>query len=452
MTVQKKQRNKRGVVFHEQSGKLYVFEKYTVNVLKAWPKPMAWKKTTVRHLQWFRFRPSLSWLNVVLDCDDTRVSKIEDEVAAGQLYLALKTDDGKRVRGVGYDTLAWLRWYCTIPREIRQLLKPFRKRKWHLLSFIASAGQPAIDLIRSNPALAFALASNWVFHTPSVKQPLRSARALLKPGKKQTDILRWLGFPATKSAVRILGKYHGSEVSIPGLLLLRELLWLPEYAKLLAHQPKIDRFLLYLLSNQTRGCITPGLIAELRLAASPPVEDGDVNFSYRYMSYQYRCPELCILKKIAEMFRLLRGDAVIPRFTSLDALVKFYYLLDYEMQMKEMKDFYDMTFLPPFLGSVTIQPLTTGKMLLEEGNRQSNCVASYANAVAAGRCFIYRMLAPQRCTIALEKDTHGCWQLTEMKLSCNREPSPDAVAAVQQWLAAVKNSKEWQIQNDNAAP
>jgi len=33
------------------------------------------------------------------------------------------------------------------------------------------------DLISSNPALAYCLASNWVFHQPKVARPLRSAEA-----------------------------------------------------------------------------------------------------------------------------------------------------------------------------------------------------------------------------------------------------------------------------------
>ena len=48
-----------------------------------------------------------------------------------------------------------------------------------------------------------------------------------------------------------------------------------------------------------------------------------------------------------------------------------------------------------------IVALTEPRDLLVEGLRQHNCVASYAPAVARGDTYVYRVLAPERATLAI---------------------------------------------------
>ena len=91
----------------------------------------------------------------------------------------------------------------SLPREVREELRRYAERKWHLLNLFARC-PGALDLSRSNPGLAYALASNWAFHKPAVARPIRAARSLVH--KKQKAILEWLGFPATEPARRILAK------------------------------------------------------------------------------------------------------------------------------------------------------------------------------------------------------------------------------------------------------
>ena len=62
--------------------------------------------------------------------------------------------------------------------------------------------------IRITAALGFALANPWILHKPTVCQPMRSMRALLR--HKQARIQDWLGFPATERVRRIL-KRIGSD-------------------------------------------------------------------------------------------------------------------------------------------------------------------------------------------------------------------------------------------------
>lgn len=99
-------------------------------------------------------------------------------------------------------------------------------------------------LVASNPALAYALASNWLFHKPAVKKPMRAAR-----GKKQRDIQRWLGFPPTGAARKALRKVVPSAIEITRLLFLRDGLNNPTAARLIAHVPHINEGVIRLVAG-----------------------------------------------------------------------------------------------------------------------------------------------------------------------------------------------------------
>jgi hypothetical protein len=60
-------------------------------------------------------------------------------------------------------------------------------------------------------------------------------------------------------------------------------------------------------------------------------------------------------------------------------------------------------------------------------------VASYAARVRRGRVAIYRVLAPERCTLSLARH-RGVWAIDQLERACNRPPSASTVAAVTEWL------------------
>jgi len=83
------------------------------------------------------------------------------------------------------------RFLGSIPDDILSEVSRYWTRKWYVLNVLARC-PGAMDLSRSNPALLYALASNWVFHKPAVTRPMRAARSLVN--RKQRDIMEWLGF------------------------------------------------------------------------------------------------------------------------------------------------------------------------------------------------------------------------------------------------------------------
>jgi hypothetical protein len=153
----------------------------------------------------------------------------------------------------------------------------------------------ALNLMESNPAIAYMLASNWVFHKPAVEWSMRSIRAQLK--NKQKRILPWLGFEGTDRVNNILKKVIPQSISIPALLKLRGSLpeMEPKIFRILSHLPRINTAVLFIATDPCLSRIaTPKLYEELCLRRS---EDGKSRIAYELYGLkrmiQYCYPDRC---------------------------------------------------------------------------------------------------------------------------------------------------------------
>ena len=91
--------------------------------------------------------------------------------------------------------------------------------------------------------------------------------------------------------------------------------------------------------------------------------------------------------------------------------------------------------LPPLpVIKARIIPLRTQAELVAEGREQKNCVASYAAGVAAGSCYIYRVLHPSRATLCIRRQSDGNWGISELEASCNRKVDESTRDFVNEWL------------------
>lgn len=88
---------------------------------------------------------------------------------------------------------------------------------------------------------------------------------------------------------------------------------------------------------------------------------------------------------------------------------------------------------PPLPGRADIVPVTTAEELLAEGREMSHCVGSYADDIMAGRCYIYRVLRPQRATLQLVLGEGGP-RMGMLRLAHNHHPSEETEAAVRRWI------------------
>ena len=403
---------KPGVNYDSKTGKLFVFKPSSITVMKAWP-PLAWQKTR-RKPNWSHVRPGIK-----IPCHDIedhirRITTTIDET--GQLLLPLFMPD----EYINFSELAWLQWFANIPFEIRDTACRFSKRQWHMLSLLARCGNAAYDLSISNPALAFALASNWVYRKPSVHRPLRSARALLKPGKKQKDILYWLQFPKPESTRKILAKIVPSALDIPMLLYVREAINNKEMNKAMAHLHRLNAGSIRITTDPELFPIASfALLEEIAIRRK---EDERPKVAY-------------ILRDTLNMLRLLFPNKTrLAPIKCLTQLETMHDSLVEDLNRAKLLD-RDIPFpAVPVEGNESIRPITNAIELIEEGKVQNNCVASYIDKVAVQQqVYVYKVLSPERCTLAIQQRT-GKWVLAELKRSHNTSASKETHRAVAKWL------------------
>lgn len=397
-----------GTHFRPENGKLYCFDRTSVTVLLGWPKPLAWKKSS-RKPAWFHFRPKI----------DIPGGALVEEDRSRYAPTNPRWTPSDRVP-LHPCEMSWLRWHRTIPRDVRDVICRFPSRHWHLLAFIARCGKPAFDLAVSNPALAYALASNWVFHSPAVKRPLRSARTLLAPGKNQRDILEWLGFPGTEAARKLLAKVVPGSVSIEQLLYLRQGMGDAGTFKLLSHLPRINAGVLRIATSRGFAPLTtPGLLEQVALNT----EDDK------------RAVSAFMMRDCMIMWYGLHLDRLPRQVPRLDRLVGFHDELVEEVNRRRPPrpriPFPD----PPLPGTPEIVPLTNSEELEKEGRVQRNCVACYVDRITAGEhVYVYRVLAPERATLSMVLKG-GRWVPEELSIAGNKRASEETRSAIRSWLA-----------------
>ena len=88
---------------------------------------------------------------------------------------------------------------------------------------------------------------------------------------------------------------------------------------------------------------------------------------------------------------------------------------------------------PPLAGNADIFPILSMEDLREEGRLMRHCVASYDRDVIAGKCYLYRMLRPERATIEV-RTRKGKPELAQIALAYNQKPMATTRTAVQSWI------------------
>ncbi len=373
-----------------KNGKLYSFAPKYALVMSAWSDPRAWLKRASHGWKASRkwpdehFSPSLFAKGAEYQpaVDDPQVGPTPEwwEAIARRQHA---------VQGAYFDL---------IPDSVRADLLRYDKRKWHLLNLMARC-PGADDLSRSNPALAYALASNWVFHKPAVLHPMRSARSLVN--RKQKRILEWLGFPATEPVRRILAKIEPKSLSVITLLYLRKALADPWVTRTLSHLDRINASALVLTTNpRFREHVTPRLIEDVSLVAGE-----DRNYA----------PVLGLFKDTLRMAARDDWQGCPRQFASLHRLQTVHDELAGQLGTDWRQQPFPERFPPPpFSGTPTILPVRTPFDLVEEGKVMHHCVAIHAYTVAVGETYVYRVLEPQRATLAIVNTGQG-WMCMEMK-------------------------------------
>jgi hypothetical protein len=469
-----------------KNGKLYVFSKKDVIVLKPWPDLRAWRRTKRKH--WHCIRPCLrlndfeieiefreprrgygiDWdfpeaappavvPNVPETWDTPEFHRIAEEWKLAPQLVANEppAESGGYSERLKRRLEHTERFLVSIPDPIRKLVGSFSNHHWHLLSMLARCPRSG-DLLVSNPALGFAMSHAWIYAGHKSSHAHEWVRRHLP--KPQKTICGLLGFPANESSVRILRKLEPHHCGAACLFDLRRLMADERMVDHLRHLPKL----------------TPGVIRFLSLIRSkgwqvsrPLVRDwffflqreGDHirrNDTYLMMEDTLKMlPEdlgrgwTLTYQSIAGMRRAHdaanRRQAVIPvpvvgngggedlGFGTQTDLSRWERYADEHFSS------------PPVPGNSGIIPLSTGRDILEEAAAMRHCVASYIPQILNDNSYIYRIVKPERATLELTPRWGRDWEMRQLCGPGNRVVGPVTRKLITLWLRAWR-ARELELQ------
>lgn len=365
--------------FSLKAGKFYFFDKRQVVVMKGWPGPMAWRRTT--RIPWHPTRQHASPVLAVL------LARMKTAGDAIDYSPDSTPEENERIRkAVEWERHVAATFFAPLPSVALDTLMPLVERQWNVFSLLARC-PGAMDLAVSNPALCFALASCWAFHQPAPAHPLREVRRMVR--KKQKDILGWLGFPATESARRILARVSLADVTVSRLFNLRRALGNQVLSRTLAHLPRLPGFVLDVVG-------TPWLEPLMKPAFLHEVVSGTRVFSDQDL--------MTFLKDTMWMSRQ-QERPLVNGFASVRQLIRVHdELAGGHQGYIAMEHMPETLPPPPFDGTEDIVPLSTPADVIREGREMNNCCASYLAAIAQGHRYLYRVEAPVRATLEIVRE------------------------------------------------
>jgi len=309
----------------------------------------------------------------------------------------------------------------SLAKPAARLLEPFRTHQWPLLvMFHHDPG--AVELAEANPALAFALA-----------QKLNGDRELIESlrcsGMRQRDLLEVLGLPSSPAAVNLFRKVDPHSLSgdnWPALVgVIRSELSEPKSR--LSHLGSINSGVVeILLDPRASRAATPQLLEEVS----------------RDRAENYRGRVVHMITSTLRMQDELRSEDRCLRFQSLARLHEVHeeVAANFRRRVRQLIDANAQgpgCFPPPPLPGIPgqIEPITSPSDLVDEGEMQGNCVASYANRVREGHLYIYRVLHPERATLSVaRRGPLSDWEIDELERRFNTDVAEETEEFVQAWL------------------
>lgn len=308
-----------------------------------------------------------------------------------------------------------------------QLFPPvsrFPVEQCEALTALVATHPEALDLAFTNPPLAVALANAKGWDTFGLARVDRAfVGGLLR--QRRRKICGVLGFPLSERVVRILAKVQPEACHLHLLARVRSSFRNPALLSILSHLPAIGATELRLVAD-LENC--PGLNVALFTDLAVQLNDETHN-SYEWLLRQTKT-------------LLQRRDR---EFRSVQQVRRCYYRLWHELAGLENFDptYEDPTVAnPPFPaaplpGIDDIQPINSAAALVEEARAMGHCVLSYAERVAMGDTYLYRVMAPERATFSITL-RGTAWQIGELGGVQNQRVSGVTEDLIESWLRSTQ--------------
>ena len=346
-----------------------------------------------------------------------------------------------------------------IEPDIVHVVELFGSHQWALMTLMHDEHW-AKELAVGNPVLAYALANSDQFRRSPPEAAAVQARWYCH--RKQRELLEWLGFPGTEAVVRIIRKIPPESAS-PSILrrLSNALKADRRVLEYLSHLKTVNNAVLELVTVKPYlDLITSKLLAEVAALPYVPGESTVADAIHAGMVLLNECSPDLKMKPMTSIKQASRFRAEVDRAYQDHqrrqemARQEARRIAEQERHRLHMvatahrrtpatssgatarREFPP----PPIPGTENIVPLTSAEHLHVEGKEQENCVATYGGRIRSGGTYVYRILAPERATLAIVRCADGCWYRSELSARCNGKIKLATERAVDMWLAKARLS------------
>ncbi len=391
-------------------------------LVRAWPDPRVFRRQWPSP-EWFDFDPPRADLRAWrrnqapwLIEHSTSATPRRAARAGGddQLRLGFEADDS-RVHSTGLSGFVE-----SLPQNVRALIEPFRYGQFNLLR-LSSDFDENIDLIRSNPALAFCLTDLSTFRGERIRNYRACVQKLLR--LRQREALEWLGFPGRKSTQRLFRKIGPETASVHDLLRLRGALSNDGVGPLLSHCESVHVGVLRLVTDpECRPHLTKRFVHEVSTRDEEMFRD--------------RMADLVI--ECSRILNFLGKSSVTLEFRNLDHARQIHAELAEALRVHRELAHPD-EFEVPVPGNASITPVRNFTELKAWGRKQRNCCASrsYVRRLRAGVGAFYCVRArSEDATLLLERSSLKGWRMTQLLGYRNAQVSKETRELVVDWLQA----------------
>jgi len=311
-------------------------------------------------------------------------------------------------------------WVNKIPLKIRTLLlkhDELFENNWLALYLSMGNNYYISDLLESNPVLLA-----WLTQVAS-EECWSFERYVKIATSKQKVILQSVGLPANNSTVKTLSRISLSSLRHRNLQLLRQFFKSTENRQV-NHIKELNVDLLKILSEYPE-LVTSALILH---------DASDINSTEFKTTFN-------------DTFRLLNQlnfDDPIKRLgqcNSYNQLLALHDNLTVRLNaIKQNGELFVNFTEPPLEGNENIVPICNSEDLYSEGRLQEHCLGSYHNNIVIRNYYAYKVLQPERATLGIKRVGGTSWQLDQLKLAHNKEPSKETFEMVNQWMVSHQNS------------
>jgi hypothetical protein len=311
-------------------------------------------------------------------------------------------------------------YHDALPKDVTNVLRRFRSMQCRLLHVINQCPESA-EMAESAPIL-FWSAANMLGPSPSKDDVKKLYR------RRRVSILDSLCGSASKSHLKFLSKicefgYYRNDISILCYMLRDE-----DFLKTVRHYRQLNWPVLKVFFRERYvmdlGCAKDCLSTE------------NCRDAFRFL-YKV-CRDIRDIRMMSKMLGCENPDRKVFAMKSAFQIRKLHDSIARDLSKKEKASIiahYGENFPPsPFQDTKDIEYISNVGDLLEEGLVMRHCVGEFVYQALRGDVFIYRVHAPERATMAVQRSTDGEFRIEQVNRYRNGKVSKETWDVLYRWI------------------